>query len=101
MARDGRIVNLAFLGGTKLEAGIDIGRFVTKRIRYEGSGLRSRDEAYQGRLRDMLVEHALPRFIDGQFKVVVEKVFRMEEIQMAHALLESSQTKGKIICTVD
>jgi NADPH:quinone reductase-like Zn-dependent oxidoreductase len=101
VARDGRIVNLGFLGGTKLEAGVDIGRFLMKRVRYEGSSLRSRDEAYQGRLRDMLVEHALPRFIDGRFKVVVEKVFKMEEIQEAHALLESNQTKGKIICTVD
>jgi len=47
------------------------------------------------------VEHALPRFIDGRFKVVVEKVFKMEEIQKAHELLESNLTKGKIICTVD
>jgi len=100
-ARDGRIVNLGFLGGTKLEAGIDIGRFLRKRLRYEGSSLRSRDEAYQGKLRDMLVEHALPKFIDKSFKIIIEKVFKMEEIQEAHALLESNQTMGKLICTVD
>ena len=101
VAKDGRIVNLGFLGGNKLPGGIDIGRFLIKRVRYEGSGLRSRDEAYQGRLRDMLEEHALPRFVDGRFKVVVERVFKMEEIQQAHELMASSQTKGKIICTVD
>ena len=100
-ARDARIVNLGALGGSKLDGGIDISRFLRKRIRFEGSSLRSRDEAYQGKLRDMLVEHALPRFIDGRFKNIVEKVFKMEEIQKAHALLESNQTKGKIICTVD
>jgi len=62
--------------------------------------LRSRDENYQGKLRNMLVEHALPRFVDGRFKVFVEKVFKMEDIQEAHRLLNSNKTKGKIICTV-
>jgi NADPH:quinone reductase-like Zn-dependent oxidoreductase len=60
-ARDGRIVNLGALSGTKLKEGVDIGAFVRKRIRYEGSSLRSRDEGYQGKLRNTLVEHALPK----------------------------------------
>jgi len=100
IGRDGRIVNLGSLGGTTLDKGIDIGRFLRKRVRFEGSSLRSRDEQYQGKLRDMLVEHALPRFIDGRFKVIVEKVFKMEDIQEAHKLLASNQTMGKLICTV-
>ncbi len=99
-ARDAHIVNLGFLGGTKLPEGIDIGRFLFKRVRFEGSSLRSRDEDYQGKLRNMLVEHALPRFIDGRFKVFVEKIFKMDDIQEAHKLLESNKTKGKLICTV-
>ena len=99
-ARDGHIVNLGAMSGTKLPEGTDIGAFVRKRIRLEGSSLRSRDEEYQGRLRNTLVEHALPKFIDGSFKVFVEKVFPMEEIVEAHKLMESNKTKGKIICTV-
>ncbi|KAI9739051.1 MAG: hypothetical protein M1834_007263 [Cirrosporium novae-zelandiae] len=99
-AVDGRIVNLAFLGGIKLPEGVDISPFLRKRLRYEGSSLRSRDEAYQRRLRDMLVEKAMPKFRDGSFKVYVEKVFQMEEIQAAHRLMESNATKGKLICLV-
>lgn len=99
-ARDAHIVSLGFLGGAKLPEGIDISRLLVKRLRYEGSSLRSRDEEYQGKLRNMLVEHALPRFVDGRFKIFVEKVFKMEEVQEAHKLLESNKTKGKIICTV-
>lgn len=98
--RDARVVCLGFMGGTKLPEGVDISRLLRKRIRVEGSSLRSRDEAYQGKLRDMLVEHALPKFRDGSFKVPVEKVFKMEEIQEAHRLMESNQTKGKLICRV-
>ncbi|EAW08507.1 NAD(P)H-quinone oxidoreductase [Aspergillus clavatus NRRL 1] len=99
-AKDGHIVNLAFLGGTKLPEGVDISPFLRKRIRFEGSTLRSRDEGYQKKLRDTLVEHALPKFRDGSFKVFVEKVFPMEQIVEAHKLMETNQTKGKIICTV-
>lgn len=98
-AVDGHIVNLAFLGGTKLGAGVDIAAFLRKRIRYEGSSLRSRDPDYQGKLRDKLVQY-LPRFEDGTFKVFVEKVFRWEDIQDAHRLMESNKTKGKIICVI-
>ncbi|MCJ1387026.1 hypothetical protein MMC17_010155 [Xylographa soralifera] len=99
-ARDGRIVTLGTLSGTKLPAGVDIGGFVAKRIRFEGSSLRSRDEDYQRKLRDSLVEHALPKFIDGSFKVPIEKVFPWEEVVQAHELMESNKTMGKIICTI-
>jgi NADPH2:quinone reductase len=100
-AVDGHIVNLGFLGGATVEGKTDISRFLRKRLRFEGSSLRSRDEAYQGKLRDLLVEHSLPKFVDGTFKVFVEKVFKMEDIQEAHLLMESNQTMGKLICTVD
>lgn len=102
-ARDAHIVNLATLSGGKLKAGgsdADLGNFVRKRIRFEGSSLRSRDEAYQGRLRDQLVDHALPKFKDGSFKLFVEKVFSWKDIQEAHRLMESNKTKGKLICTI-
>jgi len=98
-ATDGRIVNLGFMGGTILPAGVDISAFIRKRLRFEGSGLRSRDPEYQGRLRDKL-EESLSLFENGTFKVFVEKVFPWEEVAKAHELLESNTTKGKIICTI-
>lgn len=99
-ARDGRIISLGAMSGTKLPAGVDIGAFVRKRLRFEGSSLRSRDEDYQGKLRNTLVDHAMPKFADGGFKILVEKVFPWEEIVKAHELMESNQTKGKIICGI-
>lgn len=102
-ARDGRIVNLASLSGTQLKSDMaqpNFGDFVRKRIRMEGSSLRSRDEDYQGKLRNHLHDHALHKFKDGSFKVHIEKVFPWEQIQEAHRLMESNKTKGKIICTV-
>ena len=100
-ARDGRIVHLGAMSGTKLLAGVDMGAFVRKRVRFEGSTLRSRDEDYQGKLRNTLVEYSVPKLKDGSFKVPIEKVFPWEDIVKAHQLMESNQTKGKIICRID
>ena len=100
-ARDGRVVHLGAMSGTKLPAGVDMGAFVRKRVRFEGSTLRSRDEDYQGKLRNTLVEHSIPKLKDGSFKVPIEKVFSWEDIVKAHQLMESNQTKGKIICRID
>ncbi|ORY11824.1 hypothetical protein BCR34DRAFT_601099 [Clohesyomyces aquaticus] len=100
IARDGVIVNLGLMGGTKLPEGTDISAFIRKRCSYVGSSLRSRDEDYQGKLRDQLVEHALPRFKDGRFKLLIDKVLPWEKIQDAHQLLEDNKTKGKVICTI-
>ena len=100
-ARDGRIVHLGAMSGTKLPAGVDMGAFVRKRVRFEGSSLRSRDEDYQGKLRNTLVEHSIPKLKDGSFKVPIEKVFQWEDIVKAHQLMETNQTKGKILCRID
>ncbi|KAF2795327.1 putative quinone oxidoreductase [Melanomma pulvis-pyrius CBS 109.77] len=100
IAKDGVVVCLGFMGGTKLPAGVDISAFILKRCSFVGSSLRSRDEEYQGKLRDQLVEHALPRFQDGRFKLLIDKVLPWENIQEAHKLLEDNKTKGKVICTI-
>lgn len=100
VAKDGIIVNLGFMGGTKVPEGTDISAFLRKRCTFVGSSLRSRDEDYQGKLRDQLVEHALPKFKDGSFKLFIEKVLPWEQIQDAHRLLEENKTKGKVICTI-
>ncbi|KAB8198942.1 Zinc-binding dehydrogenase [Aspergillus parasiticus SU-1] len=100
-ARDARIVQLGQMSGSILPAGVDIGSLLRKRVRLEGSTLRSRDEEYQKKLRDLLVEHTLPKFRDGTFTVFIERVLPFEDIADAHILLESNCTKGKVICTID
>lgn len=99
-ARDAHIVNLGALSGTKLPAGVDIGQLVWKRLRFEGSSLRSRDLEYQGRLRDKL-ESYIESFEDGTFKIYVDKVLPWEKIVEAHQEMEKNTSKGKIICTID
>jgi len=100
LARDGVCVCLGQMGGMTLPADTPIGPMVYKRITYVGSTLRSRDEVYQGKLRDQLVDHALPKFIDKSFKVHIERVMDWKDIIEAHELMESNKTKGKLIMKV-
>ncbi|KAF2876709.1 hypothetical protein BDV95DRAFT_561388 [Massariosphaeria phaeospora] len=100
VARDGVVVTLGLMGGSKLKEGTDITQLLIKRVTYVGSTLRSRDEEYQGKLRDQLVEHALPKFKDRSFKLLIDKVLPWEQIQDGHRLLEENKTKGKVICTI-
>ncbi|KAJ9162291.1 Zinc-binding dehydrogenase [Coniochaeta hoffmannii] len=98
-ARDGRIVLLGLMSGSKVKE-VDIGPLLYKRLRVEGSTLRSRDENYQGQLRDKLEEY-LPLFESGEFKIYVDTVMSWQEIRKAHELMEKNTTRGKIICTVE
>lgn len=99
-AREARIVQLGLMGGLPTDGALNVGPLLFKRLRWEGSTLRARDEAYQGRLRDKLATYE-EDFVSGKLKVFVDKVYKMEEIQEAHALMEKNVTRGKIICTVD
>ncbi|KAK3309115.1 uncharacterized protein B0T15DRAFT_130154 [Chaetomium strumarium] len=98
VARDGRICMLGLMGGAVAES-VNIGKLLYKRARVEGSTLRSRDEEYQGRLRDKLEEY-LPKFESGELKVLIDTVLPWEDIVKAHKLMEENKTKGKIICTI-
>ncbi|KAG7288561.1 hypothetical protein NEMBOFW57_004914 [Staphylotrichum longicolle] len=98
VARDGRICMLGLMGGA-VAGDVNIGKLLYKRVRVEGSTLRSRDEEYQGRLRDRLEEY-LPKFESGELKVLIDTVLPWEEIVQAHKLLEANKTMGKIICTI-
>ncbi|OBR12663.1 Zinc-binding dehydrogenase [Colletotrichum higginsianum IMI 349063] len=97
-ARDAHIVQLGLLGGSKVD-GADIEQLLYKRIRIQGSTLRSREIEYQGKLRDRLEEY-IPHFETGDLKVVIDTVLPWEEIQKAHGLLEANSTSGKIVCTI-
>lgn len=99
-ARDGKIVQLAFMGGANIE-NLNLGPILFKRLQFVGSTLRSRDASYQGLLRDKFNEIALPKLADGTFKVVIDTVDSWKNITKMHKRMESNATTGKLICIVD
>ncbi|KAH8890628.1 zinc-binding dehydrogenase [Thozetella sp. PMI_491] len=99
-ALDGEIVIVGLLSGNVIPAEIDISAFVRRRIKVEGTRLRSRELEYQGRLQDLLVREALPGLADGRFRVPIDKIFDWGDISKAHEMMEGNRNKGKIICKV-
>lgn len=77
--RDGRVVLLALMSGSVCEK-LDVAPVLVKRLRLEGTTLRSRTLEYQRELRDRFVEEALPGIVDGKFKIPVEKVLNWEDV---------------------
>jgi NADPH:quinone reductase-like Zn-dependent oxidoreductase len=98
VSKDGRIVCLSTMGGSHANL-TNMGLIVYKRISIVGSTLRSRDEEYQGKLRDKLEEY-LKHFETGELQVKIDQVFDWKDIVKAHKAMESNSTSGKLICLV-
>ncbi|EPQ29611.1 uncharacterized protein PFL1_02830 [Pseudozyma flocculosa PF-1] len=108
LKRDGRLVLQGFMGGSKVKE-LNIGPLLFKRLRVEGSTLRSRSLEYQGDLVQGFVrEKGLERLISGcsgqgddHHKIVIHKVYSWKDIKDAHDEMEANKNIGKIIVTVD
>ncbi|KAH0613622.1 uncharacterized protein H6S33_005508 [Morchella sextelata] len=99
-AKDGRIVLLALLSGNMVKE-FDLGPILYKRLRIEGSTLRSRLPEYQEALKNKFQEEGLPGLTSGKYKLFIDKTYNWKNIAEAHKHMESNKTQGKIICTVD
>jgi NADPH:quinone reductase len=98
-ARDGRIVSIAFLKGSKVE--INLMPLMLKRLTMTGSTLRPRSVEEKGEIARALEEHIWPHLASGRIRPVIHKTFPLQDAAAAHALMDSSAHIGKIILTVD
>jgi NADPH2:quinone reductase len=98
LAVEGRLVMIATQGGSKGE--IDVLRIMQRRLKVTGSTLRTRDEDFKRQMKQKLLKHVWPLLANGTIKPVIDKVFPMADASAAHAHMESSTHKGKIILQV-
>jgi putative PIG3 family NAD(P)H quinone oxidoreductase len=97
-AEDGRIVQIATLGGADVK--FNISRLMVKRLTLTGSTLRPRTRAVKAGFARALEEKVWPLFAAGKIKVVVDSTFPLAQAADAHRRLETSQHVGKIALTV-
>uniref|UniRef100_A0A0G4HZR0 Enoyl reductase (ER) domain-containing protein n=1 Tax=Chromera velia CCMP2878 TaxID=1169474 RepID=A0A0G4HZR0_9ALVE len=100
-AVDCRWINYAFLGGSQLPDGTDLRWLFGKRVNLHFSTLRSRSLAYRESLVSSFASKALPGFLDGRLRVVLDSKMPLDEVQKAHERMESNENKGKIVLTVE
>ncbi|MBN9507687.1 MAG: NAD(P)H-quinone oxidoreductase [Alphaproteobacteria bacterium] len=99
LAIDGRLVQIAFLHGSKLE-GFDLMPVMTRRLTITGSTLRPRSTAQKGAIAAALREKVWPLLNAGRCAPVIHATFPLAEAAAAHALMESGAHIGKIMLNV-
>ena len=92
---DGRIIQLAFALGSKVE--INLMPIMLKRLTYTGSTLRTRSPEFKARVAADLERHVWPKIAAGAFRPVTNRVFPLREAAAAHRLMESAEHVGKIL----
>jgi len=97
MAEDGRIVMIAVQGG--VEAQIDAGVVMRKRLTVTGSTLRPRPVAFKAAIAQALRQNVWPWLETGKVKPVIFKVFPAEQAAQSHTLMESNEHIGKLVLT--
>ncbi|MDP1702912.1 MAG: NAD(P)H-quinone oxidoreductase [Aestuariivirga sp.] len=98
IAMHGRIVNIAFQKGSKVE--VDLLPIMVKRLTLTGSTLRPRSVAEKAEIARSLEARVWPLFAAGRCKPAIFKTFPLADAAGAHRLMESSQHVGKIVLTV-
>ena len=97
LADDGRLVNIAFQGGSKVT--IDMMRVMLKRLTLTGSTLRIRPSDVKAAIARQVEEKALPLVAEGRVKVVIDRTFPLRDAAAAHARMDEAHI-GKIVLTV-
>tara|TARA_R110000787_G_scaffold63679_2_gene143257 strand:+ start:15031 stop:16014 length:984 start_codon:yes stop_codon:yes gene_type:complete len=98
-APDGRIVNIAFLHGAKVE--VNFMPLMLKRLTLTGSTLRSQSIARKADIMRQLKTTVWPLLEADRIKPVIFETLPLREAAAAHTLMESSRHIGKIMLNVD
>ena len=97
-AMDGRIVQIAFLGGPKAET--NFLPIMLKRLTHTGSTLRARSIEFKAQIANELQEKVWPLIESGQVKPVMDSSFALKDADKAHERMESSGHIGKIVLKI-
>jgi NADPH:quinone reductase-like Zn-dependent oxidoreductase len=99
LAVDGRIVQLATMGGATVEE-MSLRDLMAKRVQLLATTLRSRSLAYKVELTQEFAADVLPRFVDGDLRPVIDSVMDWREVGVAHRRMENNENAGKIVLRV-
>ena len=95
---DGRLVQIAFLQGAKVE--LNFAQIMTRRLTVTGSTLRPQSDLSKAQIALELFRNVWPLLSNGKLKPVINSIFELEDVTSAHLLMESSQHIGKILLKV-
>jgi len=97
-AVDGRIVQIAVLGGPK--ATVNFAKLMVKRLTHTGSTLRPRSNADKAAMVSAIEAKVMPLLRQGRIKPLMDSTFPLEKAADAHRRMETSEHIGKIVLAV-
>ncbi|HQT66451.1 MAG: NAD(P)H-quinone oxidoreductase [Rhodospirillales bacterium 20-60-12] len=100
LARDGRLVQIAFLNGSKVD-NLDLLPVMLKRLTITGSTMRPRTSTEKAAIAQALHKTVWPLLEAGRCLPVISAVFPLAHAAQAHHLMESSAHIGKIMLRMD
>jgi NADPH2:quinone reductase len=95
LALEGRLVQIAFLQGSKVT--LDLAHLMVRRQTITGSTLRPRPVADKATIARNLRDKVWPLIEAGKVRPVIDRTFPLAEAAAAHRLMESSAHIGKIL----
>ena len=95
LALEGRLVQIAFLQGSKVT--LDLAHLMVRRQTITGSTLRPRPVADKAAIARNLRDKVWPLIEAGKVRPVIDRIFPLAEAAAAHRLMESSAHIGKIL----
>lgn len=99
LADDGRLVQIAFLQGPKVE--LNFAEVMMRRLTITGSTLRPQSDQAKARYAAEVEANVWPMIARGAFRVVIDSEFALTEAAAAHWRLESAGHIGKIVMKVE
>lgn len=99
LAMDGRVIQLATLGGSVVEE-VDLRALMAKRAQILASTLRNRSLHYKVQLTQEFASEVLPEFVDGQLEPVIDSVYDWTDVTEAHRRMENNENAGKIVLQI-
>lgn len=97
-AHEGRIVNIAFLQGSRQQ--VDFMPIMLKRLTLMGSTLRAQSAEVKASIAVELYQQVWPLLAARKITPVIDSTFPFERVADAHAHMESNQHIGKIVLTL-
>lgn len=98
LADDGRLVQIAFLQGPKVE--LNFAHLMMRRLTITGSTLRPQSDLAKAEIARQLREQVWPLLAAGRVAPVMDQEFKLADASAAHTRMESSTHIGKIVLKV-
>ena len=98
LADDGRLVQIAFLQGPKVE--LNFAHVMMRRLTITGSTLRPQSDLAKARIAEALRREVWPLLDAGRIAPVMDQTFSLEAASEAHARMEASSHIGKIVLEI-